>query len=316
MLPAVVDYQLGKTSFTRKSKDSIVVQEGSSMRAEPRDFQCSTPTGLAEQATLDQAGVARSQVHVFAGDRIAASSISPGGDGRSAPDFAHIGESGRIGIGIGIRSIASARQILNKFRVSAKLRWASIAGAIVVAFGLGWACASMFNSNSGASLAALDQKADMSLGRLDSEKQPVRRNHGVAKTTAAKPAPAESNKPRLPALPASARLSSSPPAQIHSEPQSIILESMERISPPRTLSVSSDTNLPLRLSPVPETKPTTIAGWTVREVDGETAVLVGPDHVFTVRTGDTVAGVGRIDSIVRWGNRWIVATSAGLISTE
>jgi hypothetical protein len=101
-----------------------------------------------------------------------------------------------------------------------------------------------------------------------------------------------------------------------SEPQSIISESVERISSPIALSASSDANLPLRLSPVPETKPTTIAGWTVREVDGETAVLVGPDRVFTVRTGDAVPGVGRIDSIVRWGNRWIVATTAGLISTE
>jgi hypothetical protein len=98
-----------------------------------------------------------------------------------------------------------------------------------------------------------------------------------------------------------------------SEPQSIISESVERISSPIALSASSDANLSL---PVPETKPTTIAGWTVREVDGETAVLVGPDRVFTVRTGDAVPGVGRIDSIVRWGNRWIVATTAGLISTE
>ena len=287
------------------------------MRAEPRDFQCSTPTGLAEQATLDQAGADQCQVQVFAGDRIgAASSISPGGDGRSAPDFAPTGESGRIGIGIGIRSIASARKILSEFSVSATLRWASIAGALVVAFGLGWACASMFNSNPESSLATLDQKADMSVRRLDFEKRPVRRNRGIAKTTAANPAPAESNKPKLPALPASARLSSSGPAQMHSEPQSIILESMERVSPPSTGSASSDTNLSLRLSPVPETKPTTIAGWTVREVDGETAVLVGPDHVWTVRTGDAVPGVGRIDSIVRWGNRWIVATTVGLISTE
>jgi hypothetical protein len=29
-----------------------------------------------------------------------------------------------------------------------------------------------------------------------------------------------------------------------------------------------------------------------------------------------VPGVGRVDSIVRWGNRWIVATSKGLISTQ
>jgi hypothetical protein len=31
--------------------------------------------------------------------------------------------------------------------------------------------------------------------------------------------------------------------------------------------------------------------------------------------GDTVPGIGRIDSIVRWGNRWIVATDSGLIAT-
>jgi len=33
------------------------------------------------------------------------------------------------------------------------------------------------------------------------------------------------------------------------------------------------------------------------------------------KRGDTVPGVGRIDSIVRWGNRWIVATASGLIAT-
>jgi hypothetical protein len=29
-----------------------------------------------------------------------------------------------------------------------------------------------------------------------------------------------------------------------------------------------------------------------------------------------VPGVGRIESVVRWGSRWIVATSKGLISTQ
>lgn len=65
----------------------------------------------------------------------------------------------------------------------------------------------------------------------------------------------------------------------------------------------------------PETKPTTIDGWTVRDVHGAMAVLEGPDGVVTVARGDTVPGVGRIDSIVRWGNRWIVATAGGLIAT-
>jgi len=67
--------------------------------------------------------------------------------------------------------------------------------------------------------------------------------------------------------------------------------------------------------PVPETRPTTIEGWTVREVRGGTAILEGPDGVWTVTRGDTVPGVGRIDSIVRWGSRWIVATANGLIAT-
>jgi hypothetical protein len=70
-----------------------------------------------------------------------------------------------------------------------------------------------------------------------------------------------------------------------------------------------------KLSPVPETRPTTIPGWMLREVVNGTAVLQGPNGVWRVARGDTVPGVGRVDSIVRWGNRWIVATSMGLIST-
>jgi hypothetical protein len=67
--------------------------------------------------------------------------------------------------------------------------------------------------------------------------------------------------------------------------------------------------------PVAETRPTTIEGWTVLNVRGGTAVLEGPDGVRTAARGDTVPGIGRIDSIVRWGNRWIVATANGLIAT-
>jgi hypothetical protein len=285
------------------------------MRAEPRDFQCASPTGLAEQTAHSEAGVDQPQIHVFAGDHInAAKSIMSGWDGRSAPNFAHVGDPGRITI----RSIARLRVILSQFRVLVTVRPSSIGVALVIAFGLGWACASIFNSNPGASLAPLDQKADGSLGRLDSEKQDVRRSHSIASAAAApNPAPTESSKSKLFASAASAHLSSSGAAQMRTEPQSMVLQSMqERTSPPRALTVSADLSLPLRPSPVPDTKPTTIAGWTVREVYGEKAVLVGPDHVWTVRTGDTVPGVGQIDTIVRWGNRWIVATTAGLISTE
>ena len=71
-----------------------------------------------------------------------------------------------------------------------------------------------------------------------------------------------------------------------------------------------------RPAAVPETRPTTIEGWTVREVAGGTVVLDGPSGAWRAAQGDTVPGVGRIDSIVRWGSRWIVATTKGLISTQ
>jgi hypothetical protein len=70
-----------------------------------------------------------------------------------------------------------------------------------------------------------------------------------------------------------------------------------------------------KLTPTPETRPTTIEGWTLREVVNGTAVIEGPNGVWKVTPGQTVPGVGRVDSIVRWGNRLVVATSRGLIST-
>jgi hypothetical protein len=81
-------------------------------------------------------------------------------------------------------------------------------------------------------------------------------------------------------------------------------------------TVVERTKVSTKPAPVPETRPTTIEGWTVREVNGGTAVLEGPNGVWKATRGGTVPGVGKIDSIVRWGNRWIVATSRGLISTR
>jgi hypothetical protein len=76
-----------------------------------------------------------------------------------------------------------------------------------------------------------------------------------------------------------------------------------------------DHRTPTKLAPTPETRPTTIKGWTLREVTNGTAVLEGPTGVWKATPGQMVPGVGRVDSIVRWGNRLIVATSTGLIST-
>ena len=82
----------------------------------------------------------------------------------------------------------------------------------------------------------------------------------------------------------------------------------------RAVSIQQERSLP-RQAPVPETKPSTIEGWTVREVVGGTAVLEGPNGQWRATSGDTVPGLGEVDSIVRWGSRWIVATSKGLVST-
>jgi len=82
-----------------------------------------------------------------------------------------------------------------------------------------------------------------------------------------------------------------------------------------SISTQERARIAPRFAAVPETRPTTIEGWSIREVVGGTAVLQGPTGVFRAAQGDTVPGVGRVDSIVRWGSRWIVATSRGLIST-
>jgi hypothetical protein len=84
-------------------------------------------------------------------------------------------------------------------------------------------------------------------------------------------------------------------------------------------NVSAAAALALRqpvLAAPPETRPTTIPGWTVVDVRDGTAVLEGPEGIKMAARGDAIPGLGRIESIVRWGNRWIVATANGLIATQ
>ena len=85
---------------------------------------------------------------------------------------------------------------------------------------------------------------------------------------------------------------------------------------PTTLNAQAAALAPRQpLSAAPETRPSTIPGWSVVEVRDGTAVLEGPEGVRMAARGDVVPGLGRVDSIVRWGNRWIVATASGLIAT-
>jgi hypothetical protein len=83
----------------------------------------------------------------------------------------------------------------------------------------------------------------------------------------------------------------------------------------RPADSAKELRMAAKLTPTPETRPTTIKGWMLREVSNGTAVLEGPNGTWRATPGQTVPGVGTVNSIVRWGNRFIVATSKGLIST-
>jgi hypothetical protein len=113
----------------------------------------------------------------------------------------------------------------------------------------------------------------------------------------------------------SASLTPKPLAKASSAAQSAEASSSTSSVVNADISVTGSLESAGPLLSVPETRPTTIEGWAVLDVRGGTAVLEGPDGVRMAARGDLVAGLGRIDSIVRWGNRWIVATTRGLIST-
>ena len=169
-----------------------------------------------------------------------------------------------------------------------------VGSALVVGLGLGWACS--------ANIAVFSS--------ITQTEMPSRRSAEIKSS-------GKSDGARRTASPSGLQ---TPPAV--SSPAGAPFAKAEATSPGGTrLSVdsASATNATLTarepMVPVPETRPTTIEGWTVLEVRGGTVVLEGPDGVRTAVRGDTVPGIGRIDSIVRWGNRWIVATASGLIAT-
>jgi hypothetical protein len=86
-------------------------------------------------------------------------------------------------------------------------------------------------------------------------------------------------------------------------------------TPRDTTAIKTRARKTVKLVPAPDTRPTTIEGWTLRDVTNGRAVLEGPSGTWRVVRGDTVPGLGRVDSIFQWGNRLMVATSKGLVST-
>jgi hypothetical protein len=60
-------------------------------------------------------------------------------------------------------------------------------------------------------------------------------------------------------------------------------------------------------------KATVLEGWLVRDVDRGTALIEGRTGMFEVDAGDTVPGLGRVESIRKQDGRWVVVTSKGTI---
>lgn len=187
-----------------------------------------------------------------------------------------------------------ALQLLKPNRDWTRAIW--IAGiALVAGFGLGWAGGSSWNSSP--TVASSDAVLQKDLGPRRADAKPSTKADAARKQATL--GPGSNNSPR---------------------PSFITRSDGE--APRTTAALSANPGLPAvpltAREPVvaaPETRPATVEGWTVREVRGGTVVLEGPDGIQTGSAGDTVPGVGRIDSIVRWGNHWIVATAIGLIAS-
>jgi hypothetical protein len=184
-----------------------------------------------------------------------------------------------------------------------------VTGALAAGLGLGWA--SGFSLYSYANIAALNPITQIETpSRRIAEIKSGGRTNGARKTASTS---ALQTPPGVSMVSAAGVSTSAKPQAALPGGTYLYTDSSITASP----AIQASTTLTERgpIVPAPETRPTTIEGWTVLDVRGGTAVLEGPDGVRMATRGDTVPGIGRIDSIVRWGNRWIVATASGLIAT-
>ena len=172
-----------------------------------------------------------------------------------------------------------------------------VAAALAVSFGLGWAGGLNWPQlASELGLVEVAQKEAHS-PRI-SETRSGSKNEGARRTASVSDSPAFTGSiPKPPALLPVARPATSPASPANASPSAAAIAMRQP------------------LMAAPETKPATIPGWTVVAVRDGTAVLEGPDGIKMAARGDTIPGIGRVDSIVRWGSRWVIATASGLIAT-
>jgi len=174
-----------------------------------------------------------------------------------------------------------------------------VAAVVVASFGLGWAGGlnwPQFASELGLVEVAQQEAPSPRI----SEARSSGKIEGTRKTASASDSPAIVGSIHKPSalLAGGARPSASLASQANAGPSAAAIAMRQPVVAP------------------PETKPATIPGWTVVDVRDGTAVLEGPDGIRMAARGDTIPGVGRVESIVRWGNRWVIATAGGLIATQ
>ncbi|WP_334432357.1 hypothetical protein [Bradyrhizobium sp. AZCC 1610] len=171
--------------------------------------------------------------------------------------------------------------------------------AAVASFGLGWAGGLNWPQFANTLDPVAVAQNETPSPRI-SEARSSGRIEGTRKTASASDAPAIVGSIPKPSalLPGGARPSASPASQANASPSAAAIAMRQP------------------LVAAPETRPATIPGWTVVDVRDGTAVLEGPDGIRMAARGDTIPGIGRVESIVRWGNRWVIATASGLIATQ
>lgn len=123
---------------------------------------------------------------------------------------------------------------------------------------------------------------------------------GMAMNPPLESLPEPAAKPEQAALPASP-----PPAEAKTETE----------EPPEAQAAAAS-GADIKRIAAPETEPETIPGWKLREVIGETVVLEGPGGIRKAKRGETVPGLGQVQSVVLWGKHLLVATSRGLVGTR
>ena len=184
-----------------------------------------------------------------------------------------------------------------------------IAGALIAAFGIGWAGGSTSDRLFGGGTTA--QTKDLGAPRVVESKvqPPVGKGDSFGVNAPMKPV-TETRRVEPAQKPAAAA-----PRPAPAPPSTVALAAPESAAP-RPAAVQTEARAPRVTTPVPETKPASLPGWTVRDVRGGTATIEGPNGVWRAAAGGTVPGLGRVDFVVRWGGHWVVATSRGLVTTR